>query len=174
MKLRAVLMAMICLVGVSLFAQETVTRDWTATRQPREEGRPLPSGDAGGFTLMDRNTTPLSLGIIAPVQLPWGDWDVRGLRISLIYGQCVNMTGLDVGIWNGVDKDTIGIQMGAVNTASRMRGIQVGLFNCAHYLKGLQVGVVNYAEGARGVQIGLVNVITTTPCGWWPLLYGAF
>ncbi|MBQ9693339.1 MAG: hypothetical protein IJV69_01095 [Kiritimatiellae bacterium] len=153
----------------------TITRDWTATRQPAEVGKPLPSGTRGSdFALFDRNTTPLSLGILAPVQLPWGDWNVRGLRLSPIYGRCENLTGLDIGLWNTVNADAIGLQLGLVNTASRVRGLQIGFFNGVAYLKGLQIGVINYAEGARGIQIGLINVIPTTTPGGFPLIYGSF
>lgn len=154
---------------------EGVTRDWTATRQPDRQDKPLHSGkEASSFSLFDGETTPLSLGILAPVQLPWGDWDVKGLRVSLLYGRCADLTGLDIGVWNTVDEDLIGWQTGVVNAASRVRGLQIGVINMAVYLKGLQVGLINYAEGARGLQVGLINVITNTTPGGFPIVYGSF
>lgn len=168
------------LTGCLVFAEEApqpavATQEWTATRRPRQTDRPLPSdGKGSDFTLMDRNTAPLALGLLAPVQLPWGDWNVRGLRLSPIYGRCNNLTGLDIGLLNTVERDFIGLQAGFLNTASRARGLQIGLFNCAYYLKGVQIGFVNYAEGAKGLQIGVVNVIANTSPGVMPLIYGSF
>lgn len=179
MMLRMVVAGAFLAMGGLAFAEDapstTVTQDWTATRQPRLQGKPLPSGGKGSdFSLMNRDRTPLSLGLIAPVQLPWGDWDVCGLRLSPIYGRCVNLTGVDLGLLNTVDEDFIGLQVGALNAVSRARGLQVGIINCAYHLKGVQVGLINYAEGAHGLQIGLVNVITTTNPGAMLLIYGSF
>jgi hypothetical protein len=179
LKFRAALLLAFCCFGMSLLAtapaqQGTLTKSWTATRQPREEAKPLPSGGGAQFSLLDRQTTPLSLGLVAPAQLPWGDWNVRGLRVSLVYGHCTNLTGLDVGLWNGVEKDAIGLQAGLVNTTARMRGVQIGAINATTYLKGLQLGVINYAEGARGIQVGLINVIENTSMGFCPIIYGSF
>lgn len=178
---RTVLAGMMVLAGASVGAAEeapapAVTREWTATRQPKTTGRPLPSDGRGSdFSLMDQNRTPLLLGIVNPVQLPWGnEWDVCGLRMSLLYGRCTNLTGLDLGLANTVEEELCGLQIGLLNTTARTRGVQVGLINCTYYLKGVQVGLVNYAEGARGLQIGLVNVITNTNPGVMPLIYGSF
>lgn len=163
------------LSAVAFSAQESALQDWTLTRQPKCEGRPLLSGGTGSdFSLMGRERTPLSLGIVAPAQLPWGDWDVCGLRVSLIYGRCDSLTGIDLGLVNGVDGDMIGVQVGLLNTVSRVRGIQVGAMNCTSLLKGVQVGIINYAEGACGLQIGLINIITNTTPGVMPLIYGSF
>lgn len=174
-----VLTGWLCLMSLGVFATEAATaegtKNWTATRQPQVTEKPLPfDGNGTDFKLVDQNTTCFSLSLATPVQLPWGDWDVRGVRISPIYGCCGRMTGLDVGLWNTVETDFIGLQVGVVNTASRVRGLQVGCFNGAYYLKGLQVGVINYAEGARGLQIGLINVITATTPGCFLGIYGSF
>ena len=185
MKWRLIWCMVACLSVASLWAEGTQqwtatqgaepSQSWTFTRQPRTTDKPLPSGGQGSsFTLFDRNTTPLSLGVIAPMQLPWGAWDVRGVRVSLLYGRCSDLTGLDLGVWNTVDEDAIGLQAGVVNAASRMVGLQVGVVNAAVYFKGLQLGLINYAEGARGIQIGLINVIENTTMGFCPILYGSF
>lgn len=174
--LRVVFTGILFLLSTAVIAtQATSTRDWTATRQPRLQGKPLPSGGKGeDFSLMNESRTPLSLGLVTPAQLPWGDWNVCGLRLSLIYGQCKNLTGVDLGLLNTVDEDLVGLQVGALNAVSRARGFQVGVINCAYYLKGVQVGLINYAEGAYGLQIGLINVITNTTPGMFPLIYGSF
>lgn len=179
-KLRMVFTGIVFLLSAMAFAAEdaqtvTTTRDWTATRQPNVDARPLPSkGQGSDFFLMDKNTTPLALGLVAPVQLPWGNWNVRGIRLSPIYGRCENLVGMDLGLVNTVEKDMIGLQVGFLNTTSRARGVQVGLFNCAYYLKGVQIGFINYAEGAKGLQIGVINVITNTTPGMFPFIYGSF
>lgn len=178
--LRMMFTGIFFLLSATAFAAEesqagTTARDWTITRQPNVDAQPLPSkGRGSDFALMDRNTTPLSLGLIAPVQLPWGDWNVRGIRLSPIYGRCENLVGMDLGLVNTVEKDLIGLQVGFLNTTSRARGVQVGLFNCAYYLKGVQIGFINYAEGAKGFQIGVINVIKNTTPGMFPLIYGSF
>jgi hypothetical protein len=157
-------------------AEEYTTRNWTATRQPGSDVKPLPAAGRGtDFRLADWSTTPLSIGIFTPVQLPWGEnWSVRGLRVSLLYGQCPSLQGVDIGLWNAVEEQMAGVQIGFANTASTMRGIQVGFYNAAYYFKGFQIGAVNYAEGGRGVQVGIVNIITKTTLGWCPLIYGSF
>lgn len=178
----------VCAFACGVVAQETqewtatvpsqesqVSTHWTLTRQPDKEPKPLHSGKEGSsFTLMDGHTTPLSLGVLAPVQLPWGDWNVCGLRVSLLHGRCADLVGIDVGVWNTVDEDLIGLQVGALNIASRARVLQIGVINMAVYLKGVQIGVINYAEGARGLQIGLINVITNSEPGVFPIIYGSF
>ena len=185
---RIFLIGALCCLAASLWASEPTqqwtatqggdgepTQQWTATRQPRTTDKPLPSsGQGASFTLFDRETTPLSLGLVAPVQLPWGDWNVRGVRVSLLYGRCSDLTGLDLGLWNTVNEDAVGLQMGVVNAVARLNGVQAGCFNGAIYFKGLQVGLINYAEGARGIQIGLINVITNTGLGGLPFVYGSF
>lgn len=166
---------MVALVWCSFLGQlfaEGATQQWMLTR-PSDE--PAPFGERREqFSLVDWETTPLALGLVAPVQLPWGDWDVRGIRVSPIYGRCVNLTGLDVGFINAVDDDLIGLQAGVFNGAYRAFGLQIGVINFAYYLKGLQIGFINYAEGARGIQIGVVNVITNTKLGFFPIVYGSF
>ena len=77
--------------------------------------------------------------------------------------------GLQWGVVNYTDKDTLGWQGGfcfglvgsVVNyTGGTMKGLQTGLVNYAGTLTGLQVGLLNYAEtGDAGVQIGVVNLI---------------
>lgn len=169
------LLACTTLAAAEPVADEMPTREWTATRQPREVRPPLPADGLGSdFALADRETTPLSISLFEPAKVPWGTWDVRGVRLSPVYGCCNRLTGLDLGLVNTVETDLTGVQFGALNTTARARGLQIGLINCAYYLKGVQIGVVNYAEGAKGLQIGVVNVITDTTPGMLPLIYGSF
>ena len=86
---------MVALVLCSFFGQlfaEGTTQQWMLTR-PSDE--PEPFGERRSqFSLVNWETTPLALGLVAPVQLPWGDWDVRGIRVSPIYGRCVGSESL--------------------------------------------------------------------------------
>ena len=62
-----------------------------------------------------------------------------------------------IGVASYVDKDLVGVQLGAADLAQRMKGAQVGVFNLAAVAKGVQVGVVNVTGRLEGLQIGLVN-----------------
>ena len=102
------------------------------------------------------------------------DIDVIGLRLTLPYGACESVTGLDLGIYgrcryfeglqanilrNEAEDVMSGIQVGIYNTAGRgdLTGFQVGLFNEACTLRGFQVGLINLAERVEGFQVGLIN-----------------
>ena len=44
------------------------------------------------------DTTPVMVSLVTPVQVPSHRYDVTGLRLSLIYGDCQGFAGLDLGI----------------------------------------------------------------------------
>lgn len=69
-----------------------------------------------------------------------------------------NMTGLQLGAVNIVEKNVLGAQIGAVNFTKGGKGLQFGLFNKADSFRGLQLGFINYAEHLEGLQIGFVNM----------------
>ncbi|MGX6590900.1 LA_2272 family surface repeat-containing protein [Cetobacterium ceti] len=69
-----------------------------------------------------------------------------------------NMTGVQFGAVNIVEKNMKGAQFGAVNFTKTGTGLQFGLFNKADSFKGLQLGFINYTEHLEGLQIGLVNM----------------
>ncbi|MEW5923356.1 MAG: hypothetical protein AB1746_05150 [Candidatus Zixiibacteriota bacterium] len=119
---------------------------------------------------------PVQLALFTPVQIFPEDTEISGIRISLLYGRNVAVTGLDWGLVNhtttgkflGVqfglvgmaDTDFKGFQNNFVNVVKRdFEGFQWGFVNYAHYANGFQLGFVNYAESMKGLQIGLVNVI---------------
>ena len=117
---------------------------------------------------------PVNLALVTPIQVFPATDAIKGVRLNVIYGKNVAMTGLDIGIANHVTGLTKGVQWGLVNiTESGMgwqngfvnvaeaefEGLQWGAFNSAGRINGLQVAVVNYAQRANGVQIGLVNII---------------
>ncbi len=126
---------------------------------------------------------PPASGAKASTKAPWPVWlafnstrniDVIGLRLTLPYGKCEGVTGLDLGLYgsaryfeglqvnilrNEAEDVMAGIQVGVYNTAGRadLTGVQVGLFNEARSVRGFQVGLINVAEQVQGFQVGLIN-----------------
>ena len=107
-----------------------------------------------------RAYTPLMLSFVTPMQVPFRDFDVGGLRVSVIYGECHDFDGLDLGFVGHATGHANGLQSCAVNIVD---GDGLGLQ--ANWLvgyvkgeyKGFQVGTVNYAEKAQAIQIGFYN-----------------
>ncbi len=108
----------------------------------------------------DRAYTPFMLSFVTPIQVPFRDFDVGGLRISAIYGECHDFDGLDLGFVGHATGHGNGLQSCAVNIVD---GDGLGLqanWLCGYVkgeYKGLQVGAVNYAEKAQAIQIGFYN-----------------
>ena len=114
---------------------------------------------------------------------PWPVWlafnstrniDVVGLRLTLPYGECEGVTGVDRGFYgrcryfegfqlNILRNEALdvmaGAQGGIYNSAGRadLTGLQVGLWNEARSLRGVQLGLINVADTVQGFQVGLVN-----------------
>ena len=103
--------------------------------------------------------TPFMLSLVTPIQVPAADWDVKGLRISLLYGECREMLGLDIGV---------------VSQAFEARALQISVINMAETMKGLQIGVINYAGTAVGLQIGVVNIIADKDWAFLPIVNASF
>ncbi len=114
------------------------------------------------------------LAMYTPGQLPSAEADIDGMRLSVFYGECLNLNGLDVGFagrvrerLNGAqinlgfsinDSDVNGFALGSVNYANvEFNGLQAGLWNHAFLAHGMQLGVVNTAGRCAGVQLGLLN-----------------
>ena len=119
---------------------------------------------------------PIQLALFNPVQIFPETTSITGLRLSLIYGRNVSVTGLDLGLVNHTTTGPfMGVQFGGVGladsdftgwqdcwvnvTKGKMEGFQWGLVNYANHASGFQLGLVNYAVTMRGLQIGLVNII---------------
>ncbi len=111
--------------------------------------------------------TPIMVSLVTPVQAPSSDYDVTGFRLSLIYGDCQEFTGLDIGIVDHTHQDFTGIVIGGVNIADgRLYGGQLGLVNWNGHDDskwnrrsiGAQLGIFNYANTFCGLQDGFVNV----------------
>ncbi len=115
------------------------------------------------------------VSVLSPGELPAPAYSIYGGRLSLIYGECRELYGLDVGVtgyvrerlcgaqvnglWSGVGTDMAGLQIGLVNTVEGyLAGCQVGLMNFTGDFYGCQIGLSNVADEMNGCQIGLVNV----------------
>lgn len=123
--------------------------------------------------------TPVMLSFASPLEVPFRDSDVGGLRVSVIYGECHNFDGLDLGLANRATGHANGLQSSAVNIVDgdgigfqgnwlvgfvkgEYDGFQVGGVNYAAQMQGLQIGLLyNGAEYMQGVQIGLINFSRT-------------
>ena len=111
--------------------------------------------------------TPVMVSLVTPAQVPSRSYDVKGLRISLICGDCREFTGFDIGVAQRAAGPFTGVGLGGVNIAGgRLHGGQVGLVNWScddstiwsYRSIGIQIGAVNYAETFCGLQDGFVNV----------------
>jgi hypothetical protein len=129
--------------------------------------------------------TPVMISLMTPAQAPTAEWDVKGLRIDLLYGRCQNLYGLDLGLVNHTVKQEVGLavglvnytegkvvgaQIGGVNIGERVKALQVGLYNEADDMSGIQLGLINHTRLMRGVQIGLLNVIENSDLAFLPIV----
>ena len=133
-------------------------------------------------------------------ELPTPESDIYGLRLSLIYGDCQRLNGLDVstsgvireringmqiGALFSIDSDLNGLGLGCVNFAGgEFAGCQIGLWNhaasgagtqfgivnTAGYFAGFQCGLFNWADRLDGLQLGLSNAVADQNCAWLPFL----
>ena len=130
------------------------------------------------------NWSPLGIGLAAPIQLPFMESDVYGLRVGGLLGYNNEVRGLDVGVtelctgsfiglqgalFTWTDGDAYGIQVGALANVvnAKMFGLQAGCVNADWSdVTGLQLGLVNYDTAFAGVQLGgLVNWDVSTSFG---------
>lgn len=114
--------------------------------------------------------TPLSVGIMPPLQFPSDDFTITGLRLSLLYGHHRNFYGLDFGvIGNITEQDFTGLSVSGIfnktEGSTTILGLQfAGLTNVNTSnttVVGLQAALgMNYnsAEASVvGVQFALIN-----------------
>ena len=134
-----------------------------------QEAAPAPAAAKASAASADKAPWPVWLAFNSVE-----DVDVTGLRMTLPYGKCESVSGIDLGIYGtssyfeGIQlnilrneaKDVLsGFQGGVYNTAGRadLLGVQIGLFNEARQIRGVQLGLLNLAEKIEGVQVGLIN-----------------
>ena len=123
-------------------------------------------------------SSPVMLSLFNPVQWPSSQSDVGGFRLSLLYGQCDDFAGLDIGVVGCATGDFNGLSIGGANIVSdRLVGLQVGLVNwnsnsdetSARRSIGVQYGLLNYADSFLGLQDAWINMSGGTMSG---LQYG--
>ncbi|MDD4622441.1 MAG: hypothetical protein PHG71_04300, partial [Kiritimatiellae bacterium] len=114
-----------------------------------------------------KSYTPFMLSLATPLQVPSADFDVGGLRINIIYGECQNFDGLDIsGIVGRSVGHANGLQIAGIANVADADGIGLQICLCANYVSGsydgLQIGAVNFAAAhskatAQAFQIGVYN-----------------
>ena len=124
--------------------------------------------------------TPFMLSLVTPLQVPQSDFDLGGLRVNLIYGECQEFDGFDIstvgrarGHANGlqtallaniVNKDGVGLQIAPVNyVEGSYAGMQIGAVNYAgtqpkSKAQVFQIGVFNGSDYIKGCQLGVINI----------------
>lgn len=144
---------------------------------------------AAAATLKAGTDGYVMLSVFSPGQIPIAATSLDGVRLNLLYGECQNLNGLDVGVVGRVRENVNGLQVGAVNAVGAdVAGVQLGLvnlveadfagFQCALWNEvgaaatGFQLGLVNRATVLEGLQVGLVNFIgePQTTCGCLPIV----
>lgn len=124
-----------------------------------------------------QGAAPIQLALFEPVQIVKPDRSVSGLRLDLIYGRNVDVTGVDwglvnhdtgsgfawqAGVVNMVQNNFTGWQDGGVNvTGGTFTGLQSGVFNQSEAMNGFAYGIVNRTRSMHGVQLGVVNITET-------------
>jgi len=101
----------------------------------------------------------IMLSVCSPGELPGPSSVIHGGRLSLIYGECRELYGLDISMSGYVSERMDGLQLGIIfNYVGSASGAQFGFANVAeHEFYGLQDGAWNYAEFVAGMQRGVVN-----------------
>jgi len=123
--------------------------------------------------------TPFMLSLVSPLQVPPRSFDVGGFRLSIIYGECVNFDGLDIGLvgravghGNGlfinglatiVDGDSLGWQISGVANyvKGNFSGLQIAPVNYCTAGQSFQFGFYNGADHIEGFQLGVINMTRT-------------
>lgn len=92
-------------------------------------------------------TLPLQLSLVSPLSLVDETDSVNGLRLTLIFCENRNVSGLDFGLANRATGAQRGFQLGGVNVVEGD-------------LAGLQGGAVNWVGGkANAWEFGLINIV---------------
>ena len=104
------------------------------------------------------NSAPVQISLIDQAAFPSGLNTVRGIRANIIYGDLLNVYGIDCGLVQRVSENMNGIEVGAINLTGHTVGIQIGCFaNISSAIEGIQIGLFNFTGSSEGIQIGLLN-----------------
>lgn len=147
----------------------------------QNERRALPPS-VGSVTPVQQGegNTPFMFSLATPLQVPPDTWDVNGLRLNILYGECQNFAGLDISglvgrtrgradgillslVANIVNGDGTSLAIAPVNyMEGSYAGLQIGVANIASFrpnceAEAWQIGVFNSANYIRGFQLGVIN-----------------
>jgi len=131
-----------------------------------------------GMAQEERPWTPVMLSLATPLQAPSAEYEVKGVKLDILYGACSGVDGLSIGLVSRakgaadglqaaalvalVSGDGMGLQIAPVACVTgRYAGVQIGIANFARQAKCLQAGVYNGAEHIEGCQLGLINTAQT-------------
>jgi len=89
-------------------------------------------------------TVPYQLSFIAPMQTSSTLDSVKGIRYNFISGINSDVSGFDFGLFNIVDGNQTGLQIGIYNSSFKTSGLQIGVINRTEYLNGIQIGFLNF------------------------------
>jgi hypothetical protein len=120
------------------------------------------------------SVSPFQLALVSPVQLVSPGTSISGLRLSLIYGENRDVTGLDLGIAGHTTGNFAGVQFSAVSlvdgdgigwqngwlynqVGGKFTGLQSAAVTNTRDMHGLQWGFVNLADEMSGLQVGFFN-----------------
>lgn len=123
-------------------------------------------------------TEAFQLALFNPIQLRDESTSILALRLNLIYGKNVSVTGLDLGLVNhSTGGVSVGLQYGLVGyvegsfagwqnnvidiVKDRFTGLQSGLYNQIGNGAAVQYGGVNVAGSISGLELGLINYTQT-------------
>jgi hypothetical protein len=118
--------------------------------------KPLPNG-----------WTPFQLAFFNPAQVFGEETDVRGVRVSAIYGNNAEITGIDIG-GIGLSDSMTGLQVNmAYSEAANLDGVQISSINkIDERVRGVQLGgVISHADEVIGLQIAPVHNLAETVKG---------
>ena len=128
---------------------------------------------------LSAGTTAFQFSIFPPIQAPDILYDVEGFRLAVVYGECQQFRGFDLGISNRTYQDFAGFAIGGGNIVDcRMYGGQVGLVNwnsnpamrIERLSAGAQIGAFSRSNDFLGFQGGGVNLacgkVSGMQCGF--------
>ena len=146
----------------------------------------LAAGAAGLAGAEERawDWSPLGVGIAAPLQIPFTDSDVYGLRLGGAFGWNADMFGVDAGVaslekgsmagiqgaaFTWTDEGAYGVQCAFLANVvdGSVFGVQAAAVNVDWSdVWGIQLGLVDYCGSFRGIQLAGMNWNNTLSYGW--------
>ena len=115
---------------------------------------------AAAFAVQAGNDGYVMVSMISPGELPTPETNINGLRLSVIYGDCPRLNGLDLGMTGTIRERINGAQFGLLFSLNNgdMNGFGLGCVNYAAVeFAGCQIGLWNHASSGAGAQFGIVN-----------------